>query len=184
MRKTKCIYFLNVFFYIALIMLVMILLFPYTKFYENKSLFQSFFERVNTKTIYMEKGSTCKMNLFLVNQRVTYQSQNFRIADINQFGKISGKNTGNTMILVKTKKKTLKCRVYVIALNKGTISCKKGEQTNLKVKGTSAWVKWKSEDQSIAKVTRFGKVTGVKSGTTYVIAKVKGITLKCEIIVI
>ncbi len=44
-------------------------------------------------------------------------------------------------------------------------------------------VQWKSENEAVAKVSKNGKVTAVKAGTTRIKAVVNGITMTCEITV-
>lgn len=70
-----------------------------------------------------------------------------------------------------------------IKLNKKTVYIAKGSKVKLKVKGTSAKVKWKSSKKSIATVTSKGVVKGKKIGTCTVTAKVKGKKYKCKVIV-
>ena len=60
-----------------------------------------------------------------------------------------------------------------IKLNKKEITLKVGQSKTLKLTGTKNKVKWRSKNAKVATVTSKGKVTGRKSGVTFVIAKVK-----------
>lgn len=53
----------------------------------------------------------------------------------------------------------------------------------LKVKGTSKKVIWKSSNKKVAIVSKKGKVTGKKKGTAVITAKVSGRTYKCKVTV-
>lgn len=70
-----------------------------------------------------------------------------------------------------------------IALNKTSVSLKVGKTCKLKVSGTTKTVKWSSKKKSVATVSQTGKVTAKKAGTTTIVAKVSGKTLKCKVTV-
>jgi hypothetical protein len=72
-------------------------------------------------------------------------------------------------------------RAASIKLNKKTVYMSKGKTTTLKVKGTTAKVKWKSSDSSVVKVSKKGKLTAKNYGTATITAKVKKKTLKCKV---
>ena len=58
-----------------------------------------------------------------------------------------------------------------------------GQKVNLKVKGTSAKVKWSSSKKSVAAVSSKGVVTAKKAGTAKIKAAVKGKTYTCKVTV-
>ena len=68
-----------------------------------------------------------------------------------------------------------------VALNKTSVSLKAGKTATIKVTGTTAKATFKSSKTSVAKVTKNGKVTGLKKGTATVTVKVAGKTLKCKV---
>ena len=72
-----------------------------------------------------------------------------------------------------------------ISLNKTKVTVYKGKSTSLKavVTGTSAKVKWKSSNSSIASVNSKGKVIGKRTGTCKITATVKGKKATCTVIV-
>lgn len=73
-----------------------------------------------------------------------------------------------------------------VKLNKTSVNLPIGYTTTLKVSGADS-VKWSSKDSSIAKVKsakgNTAKISGLKSGSTYIYAKVGKTTLKCKVTV-
>ena len=68
-----------------------------------------------------------------------------------------------------------------IKLNKKAVYMSKGSTYQLKVKGTTAKVKWKSSDPKIVSVSKKGKLKAKSYGIAKISAKVKGKTLKCKV---
>lgn len=72
-------------------------------------------------------------------------------------------------------------------LNKSSVKLPESYQVTLKVSGASGKVEWSVKDSSVASVKSAGdnsaKVTGKKTGSTYVYAKTDGKTLKCKVTV-
>ncbi len=68
-------------------------------------------------------------------------------------------------------------------LNKKKATVKVGKSVKLKVKNTSKKVTWSSSNKKVAKVSKAGKVTGVKAGKATIKAKVDGKALKCKVTV-
>ena len=71
--------------------------------------------------------------------------------------------------------------VQAVKLNTSKKTLVAGSKYTLKVKGTSKKVKWSTSNKKVAKVSSKGKVTAVKTGTTYIKAKVSGKTYSCKI---
>ena len=68
-----------------------------------------------------------------------------------------------------------------VKLNKKTTTVYVGCSKELKLKNAVSTVKWKSEDESIAKVNAKGKVTGIRKGTTKITATYKNKTYNCKV---
>jgi uncharacterized protein YjdB len=127
----------------------------------------------------MEKGEEYRLFVYGINKRVSYSSTNFRVAGVNFNGRVFAYQTGKTFITAKVDGKDLRCRVYVIDMNKDMLNLKVGDSYRLKIKGSNSFVSWKSENKKIATVSMFGKITAKKKGSTVIYANIKGKTLKC-----
>lgn len=68
-----------------------------------------------------------------------------------------------------------------IALNKKTLTLKKGNTFKLKLKNTTKKVTWKSTNKKVATVNKNGKVTAKKKGTAVIKAVSGGKTYKCTV---
>ena len=71
-----------------------------------------------------------------------------------------------------------------IRLSGSSIVVPVGMRGQLSVSGTSKSVTWSSSDTSIAAVTSSGTVTGKKTGSAIITAKISGQSLKCKVLVI
>ncbi len=158
--------------------------------YEESSLFYRkylelpFSMHLNEREVYMIRGEEFRLFVFGgINKRISFASTDFRVVGVNFNGRLYAYRTGKAFIVAKVDDKELKCRVYVIDINKEKITLKAGETYRLKIRGSNAYVRWKSTDEDTAKVGMFGKVTAVNRGTAIITAEIKGKTLKCTVIV-
>ena len=69
-------------------------------------------------------------------------------------------------------------------LNKSKATVRIGKTVKLKVKAAKKKVKWSSSNKAIAKVSKSGKVKGLKVGMVKITAKTGGTTLVCKVKVI
>ena len=157
--------------------------------YEESSLFYRkgislpFTMHLNKKDLYLFKGEEFHLYVFGLNKNVTFTTTDFRVVNVNFNGWLHAYQTGKAFIVAKVGDKKLTCRVHVIDINLDKITLKAGESYHLKIKGTGSFVRWKSNDKSIAKVSFFGKATAVYRGTAIITGKVKGKTVECTVIV-
>lgn len=182
-RKNKYNILFNILFYILLFILIVYLLFPHTSINFRKKFFQSYSYRLNSEEIILKKGETFKLRLLGINRRMKFVSSDFKVADVNINGKVTGKKAGMAFIKVKVENRTLKCRVYVINMSKSSITISKGESEKLSVKGAKGYIRWYSSNKSVAKVNRKGKITGKSKGKATIYARTKGKTLSCKVTV-
>lgn len=174
---------LNLLYYVTLGILIIALIFPYTSYFYYKPLFIPFNQRLNHHDIILEKGEAFRLYPLSLQKKVRYSSSDFKVAEVNNTGRVYGKNCGQAVIKVQTEQVTMKCRVRVISLNHRSVTIKKGKTLKLKVAGAGAWCRWKSSNKTIVSVGRTGKMKAKKAGNAYVTVVIKGKTLKCKVIV-
>jgi len=183
--RNKLVYFLlQSIYYLALVVLLIAIILPNTTYYYSNNIAKSFYVRVNTGTIYLMPGENYKIRIFGLRKIASYESKNFKVASVDKSGRITAHRIGKTVVVIKKGKKILKRKVCVIDLSKKRFTILKGKKTRLSVKGTKKGVAWSSCNRKIVKVNRSGRVTALKRGSTYVVAKVKGKKMKCRVIVI
>lgn len=139
---------------------------------------------INKKKVTVCTGQTIQLKVNGVKKKAKWTSSNKAVAKVTQKGKVSAKKKGTTTVTAKIGKKKYTCKVTVESpkLSKTSITVKKGKTYQLKMRNTKQKYKWSSKNKSIATVTSKGKVTGKKTGTTYIYAKsASGKTFKCKV---
>lgn len=138
-------------------------------------------EKIINSYVYMEDGSVDNTN-----GNITWESEDRSIAEIETTGKLKAIRTGETGIFAKHKTGKVTTRVIAKILGKKIVEKIVVTPTSLDLKilqtgellatvymadGTkNGNVLWSSSDNTIAKVSEFGKVTAIKKGTTTVVA--------------
>lgn len=173
----------SIIYYIAFLALLWYLIVPHTFFYFHSNIFNPFFRRLNEEDITLVKGEEFRLRVMNVNQRLSFSSTDIKVADVNIFGVVTAYRVGTTIIRVKYKDEVLKCRVRVIDISKNKLTLKTGSSSRLSVKGAGIGARWRSGNNSVAKVSRFGKVTGISKGTVRIYCKIRGKTLTCIVTV-
>lgn len=183
--EEKCIPFMmRVFFVVAMMLLLESFLERFTIFGYFNPIFTPFFQRLNHDTLIMEKGEKKQLSVSGIYRKISFYSNDFKVADVTPGGTIYANRTGKAIIVVTLNNKIkLKCRVCVVQLNYSKIELKVGEKKRLKVKGTWGGKKWSSKNLSIVNVTRWGTIQAKKKGKTTVTVTVQGKTLSCEVII-
>lgn len=141
---------------------------------------------ISKKKVTICTGQTIQLKVNGVKKKARWASSNKSVATVTQKGKVSAKKKGTTAITAKIGKKKYACKVTVESpkLSKTSITVKKGKTYQLKMQNTKQKYKWSSKNKSIATVTSKGKVTGKKTGTTYIYAKsASGKIFKCKVTV-
>lgn len=141
---------------------------------------------ISKKKVTICTGQTIQLKVNGVKKKARWTSSNKSVATVTQKGKVSAKKKGTTTATAKIGKKKYTCKVTVESpkLSKTSITVKKGKTYQLKMRNTKQKYKWSSKNKSIATVTSKGKVTGKKTGTTYIYAKsASGKTFKCKVTV-
>lgn len=141
--------------------------------------------KLTKKSILIVKGQTCQLRVKGSKKKIKWSVQNKKIATVTSKGKVKGRQKGVTYIYAKTAGKKLKCKVKVETpkLNKKSLVLYEGQSYQLKLKGTTQKVSWRSPDIDIARVNRNGKVTAVIEGDTEIIASISGKKYYCKVTV-
>lgn len=141
---------------------------------------------INKKKVTLCTGQSVQLKINGTKRKPKWYSSNKKVAIVNQSGKVTAKGKGSAVITAKIGKAAYKCsfRVESPKISKTSISLYKGKTYQLKMLNTKQKYKWSSKNRSIATVTSNGKVTGKKTGTTYIYAKsASGKTFKCKVTV-
>jgi len=181
MKRRTCLIVMNVFYYAALAVLVVMLILPHTSMVYRIGVFESYGERVNSKTVYLRKGERYQIRFFGIRDTVKFQSSDFKVACVNQVGIVTARKPGKTFVEMKSQKGACRYRVYVIALNKKKLKMHTPTYKKLSVKGYSGRICWKSSNPKVVSVNRFGWIHSKKKGTATITAEVKGRKLTCKV---
>lgn len=130
-------------------------------------------------TLYVEKTITLKVTG--TTAKVTWKSNNKKVATVSSKGKVTAKKAGTATITARVQKKNYKCKITVKepGLNKTFVQVKRGKSAKLKLLGAKA-VEWKSSDEFRVKVDSNGKVTACGMGVVYITAtSEEGKTYSC-----
>lgn len=148
--------------------------------------------KLNKTKISLDVKTSYQLRVKGVSKKVVWKSNNKKVATISKNGKVTGKKKGTAVITAKVGQKTLKCKVTVrtkaatkVKLNKTKVSLDiaKTKTCQLKVKGTSKKITWKTSNKKVAAVSKTGMITARKKGTAVITATVGKKTYKCKVTV-
>ena len=116
--------------------------------------------------------------------QVKWQTSNKKVATVSK-GKVKIKGYGTVKIVAKVNGHTytyiLNVKKPTLKVNKKKVTLKKGKSLKIKAQSNGK-VKWTSQNKKIAKVSQ-GKITGIKKGSTTVIASSSGVKVKIKVTV-
>lgn len=149
----------------------------------------------NKLTIFVDGFTTLGVSGIPNNEEIKWSSENNKIASVNQNGKVTGVDIGNTTITATWMhgEKTYTARAEVEVKAQGiTLSVYKissfyvGETRTIKANTSSEsqTVIWKSSNEKVAKVNSNGVVTAVGGGTATITASVGSYSESCSVTVI
>ena len=147
-----------------------------------------------TKATLYTTGSTAlqlKPTIVGISNLVKYTSSNSQIAKVDKYGKVTAVAAGEVKITAEANSVKAYCTVTVkrtslkLNVNKATIYT--AGKTIMRIKpttvGISQKVRYYSNNQKIAKVDKYGKVTAVKAGTAVITVEANGLSQMCTITV-
>ncbi len=134
----------------------------------------------------IQKGYKYVMRFTGTTLKPTWTSSNKSVATIDKNGKIIAKKKGTTKIKGSVGGKSYYCTVKVEdpSLNVKSKLIVKGKKYQLKVKGSTRKITWKSYSKKIATVSKKGLVTAKKAGKVKIVAVIGGIEYPCTITVV
>ncbi len=156
--------------------------------------------KLNQNKVELEKNKTTKLEVTYNEEDTTddksiiWTSLNEDVAKVDENGKITAISAGTAVITAQVGKHTASCEISVkvpltgITIKSNTKLLKKQSET-LKVTympedtTDNKKVTWSSKDTSIATIDENGKVTGIKAGTTKIVAKVGNFEKECTVTV-
>lgn len=138
--------------------------------------------KLNKTSVTMTKGKTTTLKVSDTKSKVTYKSNNSKIATVTSKGVIKGIKKGSTSIKVKVGKETytVPVKVETPSISKTSVTLKKGSSYKLKVNGTSRSVKWSTNNSKVATVSG-GKVVAKGVGQAIITAKLNDKSYTCKV---
>ena len=128
--------------------------------------------KLNKSKVTMYVSNSMQLKLSGTAQKATWSSTDRNIATVNKHGRVLALKSGRTTIKAKVKGKTYRCQLTVkkpyLNTTKKTIDIGKGFQ--LKLTGVKA-ISFISSQKAVASVSKTGKVTAKKAGTTTITVK-------------
>lgn len=166
--------------FLSFVLLLYQLIIPYTRFEFKKGIFIPVRYRLNETDIILEVGEHFTLHMAGINQKITYSTTKFKVADVNILGRITAKKPGTAVIKAKTKHYVSKCRVRVVKLNYQSLRLKVGSSKKLKVRGFNTNVKWETSNNKTASV-KDGNIKAKNKGSVMIYAIIKGKKLSCNV---
>lgn len=139
--------------------------------------------KMNKTKATLIKGQALQLKVNGNSKKVKWTSSRKNVATVNSKGKVVAKNKGTAVITAKVGKQKYTCQITVEVprLSKTSIKLTVGNKYNLKVTGTRQKVIWSSSNKAVATVSNKGVVTGKKTGTTKITAKIGSKKYTCTV---
>lgn len=118
-------------------------------------------------------------------RQLKWISSNPTVAKVSSSGKITAERPREAKITVVAGEGAYKASCVISVkqpyLTKTSLTIYAGEVYYLYVKNGNGKITWKSSDDSIAKVSTDGKITGLKAGQATITATRSGVVMKCKV---
>lgn len=136
----------------------------------------------------MKKGDSTTISYSVLpnnhSDKLTFASDNRRVATVNSKGKIKAVGTGTaTITILAGSGVTSTLTVNVVSLDREIINMRQYDTETLQVLGTNANITWYTANSRVATVTN-GTVVGRGLGSTYIYAYVNGCKMACLVNVV
>ena len=145
--------------------------------------------KINKKTVTLTVGKTLQLKVSGTKSKVTWSSNKKSVATVTKKGKVTAKKKGTATITAKVSKKKYSCKVTVkapaVKLSEKSKTLTVGQSFNLSLKNTKSSVKWSTSNKKVAAIKKVSKykykVTGRKTGTATITAKVGKKKYNCKV---
>lgn len=135
--------------------------------------------KISSTSKTLQVGYGMKLNILGTNKKVKWKSYDSDIAVVTGNGYVTAKNVGETTVRATVSKKTYKCKIKV----NQNAHVEVYNTKKIAFAGVNSNVKYKSSNTKIATVDLNGKVTGKRTGSVKITAKVNGKKFKLNLIV-
>ena len=143
--------------------------------------------KISHSEISVPVNTTKLLSVTGTSKKVTWSSSNKSVAVVSSIGYVTGKSEGTATITASVSGKTLKCKVKVyipMSISSTTVTLNAGKSEALEVIGAPKTPTWTSSNKNIAKVSKYGTVTGVSKGSAVITATVGTTKLTSKVTVL
>lgn len=128
---------------------------------------------------------TARMKPTNTTEVYSWISSDDSVATVDENGKVTAVGTGSATITAVTDISGIEgsFKVTVIALNTTKVKLEQYDSYDLYLDGTDSTVTWYSRNKRVATVNARGQIVARQSGTTYIVARVNGKRVMCEVTV-
>ena len=137
-------------------------------------------------SVYVGNSVTIALKNPAKGEKVSWVSENPRIASVSKTGKVAGEQIGKVKIKARSKSRSYTYTVNVKSKPKINYTSKRveiGDSFKLKLLNTVGGRSWVSSNKKIATVSSSGNVTGCNVGVVKISTKYEGITYACKVTV-
>lgn len=144
---------------------------------------------ISKKSISITKGKKYTLKLNGTRQKVSWWSNKKSVSTVTSKGVISAKATGNAIISAKVGGKIYKCNVTVknppISLSEKEKTIYVNQSFDLTIRNTKSKVSWSTSNKNVASIKKISaykyRITGKKSGSAKITAKIGGKKYTCNV---
>lgn len=141
---------------------------------------------LKTTELHLLKGRKAALTVKGGSSLIQWMSSDEAVMTVSKNGVVKAISYGTATVTAIRNNIPMECtvNVYDPIISAETITVKKGKKKQLSIsQNYSSEITWSSSNKKIAKVTKKGKITGVKNGTAIISAVVDGVTLECVVTV-
>lgn len=147
---------------------------------------------INDEDVTLSIGKTKTLKVWGADNTLIWNSTKPSVATISSTGKITAKALGTTTITADVYGKVITSKVTVVDINHDSIVMEYNGRFSinaplyeysktLKINDTNNNITWSSSDNTVASVSKYGRITTKGAGTATITAKVDGITFTTQV---